>query len=432
MSINISEKIKTCFFLLRCTLKKDTWQLINPCDVLLVRHDNNCGYKYCGKVYAQLIDSFGELCNRRNLKVSSVATFGSKFIGNLAYYSPVSYDKSFVTIAIIGKVVKILRGRDFGIKWGESHYKNLWCEILEKAAPKIVIGIQPDKHLIQAGKLKKIPVYDLQHGIITDEDPYYGEVYRRDNPITNLPDGFLCWDEQSIVTILKWAKNKGIPIIKVGNPWFLRFVTIHPDDLLVNKAIAREKIIGDDRPCIMVTLQWGLAKYYVEREFNGVMVEVLEKVILDTIDTYHWILRLHPIQMIGSERKRVLNYLKTTFGDENVRRWLIESEIPLPLVLSVADLHITDHSAVVVEAAWMGIRSGLLGKELGSGKKYESWFSHERSIGMAEVLPQNPDIIKQWIVTTLAKGPAKPTLKDSSQVLDTFIDNIVTRCNHDR
>ena len=47
--------------------------------------------------------------------------------------------------------------------------------------------------------------------------------------------------------------------------------------------------------------------------------------------------------------------------------------------------------------------------------------------GMAEVLPQNPEIIKQWIIETLAKGRGQSTLEDSGQNLDAFIDEIVRK-----
>jgi hypothetical protein len=154
------------------------------------------------------------------------------------------------------------------------------------------------------------------------------------------------------------------------------------------------------------------------------MVDSLEKVILNTGELFTWIVRVHPVQLSGIESKATFDYLTTTFGIERTRMWLASSLIPLPVVLKKADLHITFSSAVVVEAAWMGIRSGLLNKNIGQDGISEDWFSYERSLGMAEVLPQNPEIIKQWIVDTLAKGRGESTLKDTRQNLDAFIDEI--------
>lgn len=422
MSINFKRIFFYFNFLITALKSTDTWQHIKPCDVLLVRAEGDCGYRYDGKAYAQIIDSFGELCINQGLFVSSVATGNPRFVGDLAQYSPVCLDRSSMRISIIGKIIEMINGYEIGKEWTQSHHTHLWCQILKKAKPKCIIGIQPDEFLCRAGKQQKIPVYDLQHGIITDEDPYYGEFYRNGTPVENLPVGFLCWDDQDAEPISKWAPNKGIWILKVGNPWFLRFARTQPRDELVNKALSEENIIGNDRPCILVTLQWKMAELAPDQVYNGVMVDALEKVILDTGELYTWIVRVHPVQLNGVESEATLNYLTKTFGIERTRAWLTSSWIPLPVVLKKADLHITFSSAVVIEAAWMGIRSGLLNKHIRPDDK--DWFSYERSLGIAEVLPPNPDVIKQWIVDTLAKGRGQSTLNDSGENLDAFIDEI--------
>lgn len=424
MYYNLKERAKYYFNILHSALLKDSWQNLNHCDILLVRHDNNCGYTFQGKAYAHLIDTFGDICTKHSLSVRSIAKPYSILVGKRAYNFPVSYNRAYLLSRIIGTVLQTLRGHSVGTAWVDSRRVDLWCQILEKATPRCVIGILPDEHLCRAGKIKKIPVYDLQHGVIADEHPWYGEKYRSDTPIDKLPDGFLCWDDQSVAVISKWAGNKGIHVINVGNPWFLRFATIQPEDLLVHEAIAEGDLIDDSRPCIVVSLQWGLETDYPDKEFNGVIVDALEKVILDTIGLYNWVLRLHPVQMRDIEKERVIHYLKTTFGAEKTRKWLTASEIPLPVLLSKADLHITDCSTVVIEAGWMGIRSGLLSEQLNQGGKYQSYFSYERSIGMADVLPQNPEIIKKWIIESLRKGRGGYMLKHSHQSFNNFINEI--------
>jgi len=412
-------------FIIMTLQTKDTWQHINTCDVLLVRHDNDCGYTFHNKAYAQIIDSFGELCTKRGLIIGSVATPYSKLVGKRAFHSPVSYNQSLSIICIFGKIIRLIKGNNIGTEWIESHLLNLWCKILEKTSPKCVIGIQPDVFLCRAGKIKNIPIYDLQHGTIVDDHPWYGKNYRIATPIQNLPDGFLCWDDQSAATISKWAYNKGIRVIKIGNPWFLRFFRIHPDDLLVNEALVNCIITDDNRPCILVSLEDGFAaRWYPDKKFNGIMFEALEKVILDTVELYNWVIRLHPIQIRGKERDMVLNYLRIAFGAEKTQKWLLASEMPLPVLLSKTDLHITGSSTVVIESALMGIRSGMLNQTLCLEGKTQSYYTYERNRGMAEVIPQNPDIIKQWIIDTLAKGRGESTLEDTRQNLDAFIDEI--------
>ncbi len=423
----ISNSIKQ---VLRGVLVKDTWQILNPCDVLLVRHDYNCGYIFQGKAYAHLIDSFGDLCAKKSLNVQSIAKSFSVLVGTKAHYLPKSYNQAYTVIILCGLAARLIKGADMAAQWTDSRKVALWCDMLDKAKPKIVVGIQPDKYLCRAGKIKKIPVYDLQHGVIPDEDRWYGSKYRILTPIEDLPDGFLCWDEQAVATIAKWGDMKGIRAINVGNPWFLRFIKEDPDDLLVHAAIAQGKACDNTRPCVLVSLQWGMKDSYPDIFLNEVLSDALERVILDTEDMYNWILRLHPVQIRGKERETALRYLTDTFGEEKAQGWLKSSQVPLPIVLRQADIHITYHSTVTIEAAWMGVKSALLNQQICKEGKLESCYSHERSIGMAEILPQDPEIIKQWIADTLAKGRAEPTLKESSHALDAFIDEIASSCKN--
>jgi hypothetical protein len=331
---------------------------------------------------------------------------------------------------IVGFLIKRIRGDQVGTAWIVSQRVKLWSNIIEKAEPTCIIGIQPDEYLCQAGRIMNIPVYDLQHGAIIDDHRWYGEKFCIDKPVYTHPNGFLCWDDDSVSVINKWSIKKGIHARKIGNPWFLRFMKAATDDMLVQDAMNTFTFIKDRRPSILLSLQYGLKDFYPYLNCNGGMVDALQTVILETQDMYNWILRLHPIQMVGEEKEQVLHYLYTTYGPGNTEKWLTASECPLPVILSEADLHITDLSSVVIEAAWMGIRSGVLNPMLNIGGAYESMFSYERSIGIAEVLPHDPDIIKQWIADTLAKGRAESTMNTSGKELDAFINEIVERCNN--
>ena len=73
----------------------------------------------------------------------------------------------------------------------------------------------------------------------------------------------------------------------------------------------------------------------------------------------------------------------------------------------------------------MGIRSGILNKQIGKNGKTQDWFSYERSLGMADVLPQNPEVIKQWIANTLDESREKPLFENDGENLDAFIKEIV-------
>ncbi|MCP1715121.1 hypothetical protein J2T58_000969 [Methanocalculus alkaliphilus] len=411
-------------------LIKDTWKSLTSCDILLYRHDNNCGYVYNGKAYAHLVDSLGDLLINHSLKVKSVARPLSILTGERAYNCPVSFHQHYIIFAVMQQFIKIFKGTQNSLEWEKQQRVTLWSSILKKANPGIVISIQPDDFLCQAGNGLGIPVYDLQHGVISDVHPWYGAKYRIDTPTEMLPTGFLCWDDHSVATLSKWAVQKGIRVVRIGNPWFLRFMIANQNDILVQDIIPASESWDEVRPSILVSLQWGLMDIY-EDVPNGVMIESLENVILETYDQYNWVLRLHPVQLRDeNELELAKSYLISTFGAEITNKWINDSFLPLPLVLRKVDLHITYDSSIVIEAAWGGIRSGILNPRIKDADSFESYYVHERSLGIAEVIPQDSDLIKQWIIHTLAKGRAEPTMDTSGEELDAFINEIVEMCKN--
>lgn len=421
----IQKRIVSFLFLFKHAILTETWNSLSKGDVVLIRHDNDCGYTYHGKAYAPLIDTIGDLCINHNLVIKTVATPFSHLTGKRAHQAPVSINRTTARLLLGKKVIQLLKGHKAGEEWFFHHQIHLWDQILEKISPRYVIGIQPDRYLCRAAKRKNIPVFDLQHGIIADEHPGYGQNYQCLQATEDLPDGYLCWDTQSTEVISKWARLKGIRVLTIGNPWFIRFIKNSTEDDLVTEAFSTSTLTRSNRPNILISLSWGMEDLYPDRSVNGVIPDVLEEVIHDTENSYNWILRLHPVQMRGSERSMVYEYLKKTFGIDKAKYWLETSEIPLPVVLGVTDLHITDLSTVVVEAAWMGIRSGILSEHMTKGGKYESYFMPERIRGMAEELDQDPDRIKKWIADTLSKGREKCFMEEYDQNLEMFITEIV-------
>ena len=423
--VNINSKLSSLVHMLQTVRLSDTWQKLEHGDVLLVRSDLHCGYTYQGKAYAHLLDSMVDLFAEHGLVTRSVAAPYSKLTGIDAYNSPVSCNRYALYIALLKRIARLITNRAYSKDLANEHRAQLWGRILEKVKPVCVIGIQPDVGLCRAGKIKGIPVYDLQHGVIADEHSTYGKEYRVDTPPRDLPDGFLCWDESSAAVLRKWSLQKGIDVRVVGNIWFSRFLFMKPNDLLVQEAINTGRIFNNSRPVILVSLAWGMGKFYNYAGFNGVMVAALEKAILETEDTYNWLLRLHPIQIRGTEKEIAQGYLTRTFGHLGSVEWHICSELPLPVVLQQVDLHITDASTVVVEAGWMGVYSALLNSHVCPGGILENYFAHERNLGMAVVLPQDTNIIKQWIADTLTQGRGNSTLADTNEALLAFIEAIV-------
>ena len=98
-----------------------------------------------------------------------------------------------------------------------------------------MIGIQPDAALCAAGRILKIPVYDLQHGIIDHSDNtqnYYGSRKGTALGQMGIPSNVICWNQASAKTIEDiWPISK---TITAGNPWLMRFMYAEPTDRIVS------------------------------------------------------------------------------------------------------------------------------------------------------------------------------------------------------
>lgn len=396
----IVSRFKPLFFSMIC---KDGWSGLKEADVLVTRHDADCGYRYEEKSYSPIIDTIVENCFHKSLSVQSVATPFSQLTGSQAFNSPVAFNRSFFAIALLVRVLSIFIGKENGKRFGDSRKTAVWLRILKRVNPKIVIGIQPDIGLCRASRSMNIPVYDIQHGAIGIGDKWYGNILPKTVDDSDLPSGFLCWDHQSTSDLQNWAPKRGMTINVVGNPWFQRFQYPDDKDVLVQHAIRSGHIFADEKPVVLVALQWGLhLHYYPEKDFNKVMCKALEDVIKRTHGRYNWLLRLHPVQLTGDEGRFCEDYLSREFGVCSGVEWHNASLIPLPLLLSQADLHITDMSAVVISASSFGVPSALLNPYLNEGGILEKLYEYERKSGIATVVNQDVDAIESWIEEKLS------------------------------
>jgi hypothetical protein len=388
---------------------KNGWSALGASDVMVVRHDADCGYLHEGKAYSPIIDTVTDECLKQNLDVQSIATPVSRLTGELAYNSPAAFNRAFLIVSLWVRVLTIFIGQEKSKEFGISRKSLIWLKILDVVKPKVVIGIQPDPALCRACRASNIPVYDIQHGVIAKNSKWYGDILPKKLATTDLPNGFLCWDQQSTVH-LRWAYERGTTIDVIGHPWFHRFHYASDKDLLVQEALRNGKVFLDEKPVILVALQWGLhIHYYPDSDFNKVMCKALESVIKKTQGKYNWLLRLHPVQLMGDEGKFCEEYLAKEFGSLSGVEWQRASLLPLPVVLAQTNLHITDMSSVVIEASWFGLYSALLNPHLNKGGMLENLYEFERDIGIANVLEQDVDIIESWIGEKLSCGQSMPS-----------------------
>lgn len=401
-------KIRDIFsFIFRCVISiyhKDTWKSLTPCDVLLICHDNDRGYNFENKAYAQYIDSIGDILIRNKINVKSVAKPFSSLVGSRAYGNPISINRTRLFIAIQGVVSHIFKLRKFE-KWGNKEdIIKLWIKILELSSPKVIIAIQPEKTLCYlCNKLNK-QIIDLQHGVISKNDNYYNIKNNVQEEFNNYPSIYFCWDKSSF-TILEGILPPEKKIKEIGNPWLNRFKNTSKNDALVNQAIIHKNKIKNNKPTILVSLHRAIQQEYIKNKnsesFNSAVT--LEKIILKTHQDYNWLLRLHPVQLRGWQYKTVLKNLYNKYGHIKNIDWEICSITPLPIVLQWTDLHITHHSSVTIEAASMGIPTALIAPHIFCKNKFPDLFAYEREIGIAEIINVQVDEIENWIIKNKEK-----------------------------
>ncbi|MFW2564591.1 hypothetical protein [Acinetobacter baumannii] len=392
--------IDSIFFVMKITeLSK------NKADFLIIQHTNNYGYVFNGKKYAHLTYSAYFYLKNTGCKVVFLDKPFSKFKGN-KYYPCINVNFLFIFESLSNYILRRVLGENKSKKIRCIRRQAIWSQIIEKIKPKNIIGIQPENTLCTVAKKNNIKIYDLQHGVINKDHYWYGTQMHENSSDDELPTGIIFWDEVSAKNIEYWTKNRNVKSVVVGNPWLNRFIQQNSEDELVSQANNRLNFLVKNKPVILVSLQWGLSeKCYADSiyDYNGVMCKSLEDVIVRTADKYHWLLRLHPVQMNGKNAESINKYLNKTFGSFSNVEWVTSSEVALPALLSVINLHITDISTVVTEAAYFGVKSALLNPFLEEGQKYESYFLYERQQGFADIVEQKADVIEAWIETNLER-----------------------------
>lgn len=365
-------------------------------EVFITRHDADCGIDFNDKLYSPLADSVVDLLIKKNISFLTVAAPYSKGSGHRAYGNPKVFNFRFFSIALRGHFLKFFIGKDSSIEYRYKKRVNVWIEILKVVKPKLVIGIHPGPELCFAAKNLSIPIFDLQHGVVAVNNwPYAKKL--TETITTATPTGILCWDESSCRAASSWAIEHNIGVVNAGNPWYERFANPNEKDNVVIELSKKKKHFDNSNKTILISLQWGLKDlYYKDIDFNGFICNQLQSVIVAS-NQFNWLIRLHPVQLRGNKISHCKEYLDKVFGTFDNVEWAEASSLPLPLLLSYVDLHITDSSSIVTEAAWFGIPSALLNPLIAPGARYQDLFSEEISRGIAKCLKQDETTLLEWI-----------------------------------
>ena len=389
--------------------KKDNWNLLSKVDILLVDHDGHRSYNWEGKMYAPLIDSFQDSFDSCKFNFLTIAEPYSKITGSKAYGNVVDFNGSFARVSVFRQFKLLFKKEKYP---GQFGYTRVWDDILEKTNPKLIVSIMPAESLCFASRGRGILIADLQHGVIADKHPWYGESFKKNIDKTVLPDYYLCWNQESANVLLKWTLQKRIQVLVIGNPWFIRFKEMQNSNSFdQNKQLCSFKNFND-LPTILITLGWGFlhfnTEYFTKKYSKKILFEQeagfslgLLSVIKENHHLYNWKIRLHPVQMNGLEFKVVNRFLLDNLSGYQNIDWIECSKLPLPFVLGNIDLHITFCSTIVSEAALFGVKSAILVPDPTPEDWLESYFENERSSGVASFVINNHTEISNWLSSNL-------------------------------
>ncbi len=361
------------------------------CDVLTFACDNDRYIDIDGKMYSPLINTIEDGLASRGVSCTSISRIASVIKGGLSCGRVYSPEGAFARAMIIKRLKSLFTKSG---KYSFSYMEvKVWERILDVTQAKAVVAILPSRELCSVCRRRGIWVVDIQHGVIADEHYWYGESFRKDDPVEWLPNSYMVWDAGSQEVIKKWAAKSGVNVDIIGNPWVYRFRNPSFSDDVVGYLTRKYSIERSGKPNVLVSLSWGghgLDGRYIHPS--------LEQFIKNTVNDYNWRIRLHPNQLQGfatDEGVGFAGYFNDAFPFGAVE-WEDTTSMPLPLLLSEIDIHVTWLSSVCMEAAYFGIPSLVLSPKLQAGGELESYYNYLAEAGY--VTKEMPELenIEKW------------------------------------
>lgn len=391
-------------------------------DVLTFAIDCDRYIEFEGKYYSPLINTLEESFERRGLECISISRVNSEKKEEKTHGRVYSPEGAFAR-ALLFKRFRSLFNKN---KYTYSNYEErIWLKILKLSKVKAVVGITPSRELCTACHQLGVWVADIQHGVISDSHDWYGANFRKNDPRTWVPDAFLCWDTGAVDTITKWTTKTEIEVRLIGNPWINRFRNPLADDRLVNHMKEKYSLPKNGKKNILISLQWD-DSWRNERYID----KALEEFILKNLDNYNWYFRLHPNMVHGfakDDGKKFFQYFNATFPEGTVE-CKKATEMPLPLLLSMIDGHITWFSSVCIEAAYFGVRSLLLDERMLEGGEWQDYYRDLTNLDYVDRFKGTYEKIDHWINTRLNEKCTP--LADFSDNYEALVVKVENECRN--
>src|SRR5690554_5280169 len=133
-------------------LRQDRYSELKKSDFLIVRHDNNCGYRYKERFYSPILDSVIDAGNNMGLSFVTVAKPFSQHGKDSAYNDPLIFNRDFFFAFSVSKLISFFVGKEKYAKIRCFYEKKVWTRIIREIEPSSVIAIQPRSEERRVGK----------------------------------------------------------------------------------------------------------------------------------------------------------------------------------------------------------------------------------------------------------------------------------------
>lgn len=348
-------EIKFFFSDLNLREKKEKYEVIVMC------HDDHRSINFNNKKYSPLTDSILDKLNQSGVSSATFAMPYSDIRGDQAYGSPRSLNGSYSRARVLQKIYQYTIGKFKKERSDRKFIVRFWVNFLKKYNPCEVICIQPSEELCCAGKICRVLISDIQHGIM-DETRYYGSREGWQFGNKGVPDKVYCWDEHSARIIKENWPEVQAPVS--GNPFFQRLKKSHTEFLPANSELILKKILG--RRVVLVTLQ------YDENNLSAIEIpqKIIESIKLCQANETIFCIKFHPVQLRSLGHNKLINVFKERYGDELWSSMIDVSNIPLLIILKFINYQISASSASAIDAACFQVKTGLWDQS----KKVRNWF----------------------------------------------------------
>lgn len=361
--------------MLRSVRHRDTYLEMPRCDLILCCADSDRTDDYAGQAFSRILDSFGQELDRQGLRVQRFAWPYARVVGASAWGFAHCANRRFFRAVALKKTFRALGFAAAAERMDIDFYGRL----LDRTGAASIVGIGLPPAAIQAARRRGVKSVEVLHGYGYSSVPWGWDTA----PADCLPDAVIAFDALSARTFGELAP-KGVQVWRTDNFWYRKFREARYIADLPESWKQDLHWIPRDKKVILVSTSWGYDGDHGPYGFfagilsNGLFPDELLNAIESAGDRYHWLFRLHPVQLSGELSPRYRRILDDVCQRFPNCEWRNASRAPLPMVLQKCHAHISMISMTAYDAAFMGLKSLMLCPTLKTGGANALMFSDLR------------------------------------------------------